>query len=148
MLLLLAETTGLILKFDSQSEETIDLREVKVTGPVEVVQYSTESVTLKLPIEGDVSDAFKEWFQNPSKHQSSTNFVPLMCRITSNGIQFDTTEAESEPSIKMVKSWIQLANSHAENARLENQRLQAKQLETQTDQEKKRQALQERLKDV
>ncbi len=125
------------------------MSEVKVKGSPEVAKYdSSESVTIRLYLEGVVSTAFTEWFRNPSNHEYEKNFTPQLCNVNSEMIQFQTSEASSEKHVKMVRKWIELAVSHSEQAYAERERQQAMQHEKKADAERKRQALQDRLKSV
>ena len=99
-------------------------------GSPEVAKYdSSESVTIRLYLEGVVSTAFTEWFRNPSNHEYEKNFTPQLCNVNSEMIQFQTSEASSEKHVKMVRKWIELAVSHSEQAYAERERQQAMQHE-------------------
>jgi hypothetical protein len=125
------------------------LAEVKIEGSPEVIDYQNpDNVFIQLTFEAPASDLFIEWFHTLTGHRWDPSLTPEMRTVTANMIQFRTTEAALEEHTKLVIGWIEATNDHIRSKELENQKQLTMQQDRKAERERKRQALQEKLKDV
>ena len=69
-----------------------------------------------------------------------------MCTVTPHMILFRTTDNEAEKRVNMVKKWVVLANAYAEKGLVG--KVKDLVVEKQNDLDRRKQALQERLKNM
>ena len=129
--------------------EWLSLTPMKIVGNPEVRIYtSPESVTIRLRLEGTLHSEFVQWFRQPSNHEYTTNFMPQMCHVSAEGIEFTTTEAASKENTARVRKWVDLANAHVSRIEADAGKENKRRREAGAATEKNRQALQDNLKDA
>jgi hypothetical protein len=122
---------------------------MRIVGSPEVRKYaSADSVTIRLRLEGTLHSEFVKWFRQPSNHEYTTNFMPEMCHVDAQGIEFTTTEAASRENIGRVRKWIDLANAQVSRAEANAEREANRRKEAEAATERARQSLQDELKDA